>query len=149
VTRLILAGLIGWLTPGISAHHDPQPCATIQACRSDLAHARHALAWQRRARHALERRLRVRWQPTALYAIGLASRVYGVSETAMRSVAACESGLDPTVTNGQYAGLFQMSPAFITSTPLRGFSRFDPLANALAAASVVRVQGWRQWTCQP
>jgi hypothetical protein len=130
-------------------HPPAEPCASVPACRSEVAHLRSAVRWQRHARRALEQRLRRRWAPTALYAIHLASRVYGVSEQAMRSVASCESGLDPFATNGQYAGIFQESPGFISATPLAGLSRFDPLAAALAAASVVRAEGWRQWTCQP
>jgi hypothetical protein len=126
-----------------------EPCPTVPDCRSQLAHAQRAIQWQRDARRGLEQRLRRRWAPSSAYAIRLASLVYDVDPWAMLRVARCESGLDATATNGQYAGLFQTGPGFWSSTPFASFSRFDPLANALAAASVVRVQGWRQWQCQP
>jgi len=124
-------------------------CWSLAACRSQLVHARAALDWQRRERHRLTRQLRRRWAPTARYAIRLAARSYSVNESAMLRVASCESGLDPLATNGRYAGLFQLGAPFMSHTPFATFSRFDPLANALAAASVVRVEGWRQWECQP
>src|SRR5262245_14996290 len=43
----------------------------------------------------IQRTMRYRWAPTVDYAIDLASRVFGVSEWKMRSVAYCESTLNP------------------------------------------------------
>lgn len=134
-------------------HPTDQPplrvCETLQACRSQVAHLRRAIAWQRSERRRLRAQLRYRWVPTVRYSIHLAARAYGTNEGEMLQVARCESNLDPFATNGRYAGLFQEGPGFWSATPFASLSRFDPLANALAAASVVRSQGWRQWSCRP
>jgi hypothetical protein len=89
------------------------------------------------------RRERASWATPAIMAIRLASRVTGVSEAAMRSVAFCESRLYPFAQNGRYKGLFQLG-----WSPF-GLSPFDPYANALSAAMTVARQGWRQWECKP
>jgi hypothetical protein len=89
-------------------------------------------------------RLRARWRPSVLYAIKLASRVYGVSEAQMRAVSLCESHWDPFAQNGRYKGIFQLG-----WSPF-GLSPYEPLANALSAAQTVAHDGsWRQWECKP
>jgi hypothetical protein len=83
-----------------------------------------------------------RWQPTVDYAIDLASRVFNIDETKMRTVAWCESTMRPWATNGRYRGLFQLGWA-----PF-GLDPYDPVANALSAAQTVARDGsWRQWEC--
>lgn len=107
----------------------------------------------------LERRLQKRWEPTVDYAIRLASVVYGVPYRELYAVASCESGLSPFAKNrnSTASGLFQMlypstwfgkwgAKPFADA----GFSVWDPVAQALAAARmVVNDGGWRQWACQP
>ncbi len=62
-------------------------------------------------------------------------------------VAACESGLDPTATNGQYLGLFQMGSYHYWR--FGGGSWDDPVVNAAAAESLYDEQGWQPWSCRP
>ena len=112
---------------------------------------------ERRRADRLERRLRTRWQPTALYAIRLASVVYGVPYRDMLTVARCESGLSPLSEHptSHASGLFQFLPS--TWAGAWGakvfadarFSVWDPVANALAAARMVAREGWSQWVCKP
>ncbi len=106
--------------------------------------------WAARFKHrthqlqAVRRHAKARWAPTVDYALRLASAVYGVPYSELRSVAWCESRFYPFAHNGQYLGIFQMhwSPF--------GFSPFDPVASALSAAQTVRDDGsWRQWECKP
>lgn len=49
----------------------------------------------------------------------------------------------------------RMNSTFLPSTFRRtpfgraGLSPMDPYVSALAAASIVRREGWRQWACKP
>jgi hypothetical protein len=96
------------------------------------------------------RKLLVRWKPTVQYAYRLAAAVYGVSYGQLHAVSGCESNHYVFARNGQYRGLFQEGPMFERGPFGRaGFSVWDPVANALTAASVVSRQGWRQWSCRP
>src|SRR5215471_13952922 len=86
------------------------------------------------ARHQLYRarvQLRRHFAPTVTYALRLASAVSGVSYWSLRSVAWCESTLNPFATNGRYRGLFQLGWA-----PF-GLDPFEPVANAISAALTV------------
>jgi hypothetical protein len=87
------------------------------------------------------------------YAIRLAAQTFHLSERGMLRVALCETGgtLDPRSYNraSGAAGLFQWLPATWESQGMRGFSVFDPFANAMATARLVAREGWRQWSCQP
>lgn len=100
-----------------------------------------------------KRLLRRRWRPTVNYAIRLASDLYGVPYWEMRSQAWCESRLDPTPSDVTppygASGLYQFLPSSWRDEGLPRFSVFDPVANALATARVVKREGWRQWECQP
>lgn len=91
--------------------------------------------------------------PRVAHAIRLASITYGVSERDMRAVAWCESGFDPRAKNpsSTASGLFQfLYPSTWRSTPYARLSVWDPYANALAAAWLVRRDGgWYQWECNP
>lgn len=104
---------------------------------------RKTIRWQ----HGLLKR---RWRPTVHYALRLASAVSGVSYWQLRTVSWCESRHWPFATNGQYRGLFQEGPMF-ERHPIgqAGFNVFDPLANALVAATTASREGWRQWACRP
>ncbi len=103
---------------------------------------RRTIRAQARTVRRLRREEQSRWAPTVSYAISLASRVFGVSESKMRAVAYCESTFNPFASNGRYHGLFQLG-----WSPF-GMSPFDPIANALSAARTVAHDGsWRQWSC--
>lgn len=68
------------------------------------------------------------------HAIRVGAAVYGVSPDRLRSVARCESGLNPSASNGRYVGLFQFGTTLWSTTPVSGLSRTDPYAASLAAA---------------
>jgi soluble lytic murein transglycosylase-like protein len=114
-----------------------------------------AIRWQKHDRQQLRQRLAVRYRRDATYAIRLASAAFGVPTSAMRSVAWCESrmGAQTTPQPGTGAsGLMQFEPSTWAHTPFAayGFSVWDNVANALAAAQIVaHYGGWGQWTCQP
>lgn len=83
----------------------------------------------------------------------IASR-YGVDPNAAVSVARCESGLNPSASNGSHGGLFQQDiSAFPDRAASRGFggrSVWDPTANASVSMMMVREDGsWQQWSCPP
>lgn len=116
----------------------PDPAPVEVRVQGKTAAQWHRVAARYRAR------ARARWQPTAIYAIRLASRIFGVSGYDMRTVAYCESRLYPFAQNGRYKGLFQLG-----WSPF-GLSPYDPVANALSTAATVRHDGgWRQWECKP
>ncbi len=87
----------------------------------------------------------------ALYAIRLASATYGVSYTDMLRIAQCESHLNPYAKNrsSTASGLFQWLDSSWAAQGISGFSVWDPVANAMAAARArVRDGSWRQWVCR-
>lgn len=109
-------------------------------------------------RLAAERKLQAgSKQPQAfgsLYAIRLASALYQVPLNEMLNVARCETGgtYDANARNpsSSASGLFQWLDSSWAAQGVPGFSVFDPIPNALAAArAVVRDGGWRQWVCKP
>ena len=71
---------------------------------------------------------------------------WDVVEQAKR-VARCESGWNPSATNGQYLGLFQMGSYHYWR--FEGNRWDDPYVNARAAGGLYREQGWRPWSCKP
>jgi hypothetical protein len=75
-------------------------------------------------------------RPSVRHAIALGAAAYGVSESRMRSVAMCESGLRPAVAGagGTYQGLYQFGTTLWGQTPYRAFSRTDPYAASFAAS---------------
>ncbi len=101
----------------------------------------------------LEKRVAKKFKRDSLYAIKLASRAFGIPERDMRRVAYCESRFNPFVKNpnSMASGLFQFLDSTWASTPFHvAFPVWDPVANALAAAQIVRADGgWRQWVCKP
>lgn len=80
---------------------------------------------------------------------------YGVSGYAAVSVARCESGLNPSASNGgRYLGLFQQSatywPGRAATYGYGGRSAFDPVANVNVSLAMVRdTGGWGHWQCKP
>ena len=69
-------------------------------------------------------------------------------------VATCESGLNPRATNGSHDGLFQQADAYwagrAASYGQSGRSAYDPWANAVVSAGMVRdTGGWSHWSCKP
>lgn len=109
-----------------------------------------ATKFKRRTRQYQHARaeLRREWQPTVLYALRLASAVFGVSYWSLYNVSKCESNHYVFARNGQYRGIFQEGPMFERG-PFAAFGVFDPIANALTAAHTVSREGWRQWSCRP
>ena len=101
----------------------------------------------------LQRKLRGRPPSGSMYALRLAAVAYDVPFRELRAVAHCETGgtfsaLAYNHSSGA-AGLLQFLASTWDRTPFSSFSRFDPVANALAAARIVSREGWRQWSCQP
>ena len=100
---------------------------------------------------ALERRLAKRERVEAGYALRLAAAAYDVPYRELWEVARCETGgtFAPDAYNGSSgaAGLLQFLASTWDRTPFAAFSRFDPVANALAGARIVSQEGWMQWTC--
>lgn len=69
-------------------------------------------------------------------------------------VASCESGLNPRATNGSHDGLFQQARAYWSGRSGQygqaGRSAYDPWANAVVSAGMVRdTGGWSHWSCKP
>lgn len=69
-------------------------------------------------------------------------------------VATCESGLNPRATNGSHDGLFQQADAYWSGRSAQygqaGRSAYDPWANAVVSAGMVRdTGGWSHWSCKP
>jgi hypothetical protein len=102
---------------------------------------------------AVEQRLSGVPRREVAYALRVASAAYGVPYRELRAVAACETGgtFSPLAYNASSgaAGLLQFLASTWERTPFARFSRFDPVANALAAADIVAEEGWMQWTCRP
>jgi soluble lytic murein transglycosylase-like protein len=100
---------------------------------------------------ALERRLAGRPGEAVGYAIRIAGSAYGVPTRELRAVAHCETGgtMSAHAYNGSSgaAGVMQFLASTWRGTPFASFSRFDPVANVLAAAQIVARDGWAQWTC--
>lgn len=103
-------------------------------------------------RQSMELRvLRKRYRRDAFYAMRLASSMTGVRYSELRAVASCETGgtFSPLAKNSHStaAGLLQFLDSTWRDQGMRGFSVYDPVANALAAARIVRREGWGQWQC--
>lgn len=81
------------------------------------------------------------------HAIRLAAIAHGVSQSRLRSVAHCESTLNPNATNGRYVGLFQFGTPLWNQTPYRSFSRTDPYAASQAAAWAFARGMASHWSC--
>jgi len=83
-------------------------------------------------------------------ALHQASARYGVSYWQMRSVSFCESRWRPWAVGYGSHGLFQFLRSTWAHTPYASRNIYDPFANALAAAWLVRQDGgWQEWSCRP
>lgn len=106
----------------------------------------------------IEARRAIRRDPEVRAAIKLASMTHGVPEWQMRRIAFCESrntagavGHAPAGNGERAQGLFQFLPSTWRAYKYgrAGLSPFDPYANAMQAAYVVKTDGgWRQWECK-
>lgn len=122
---------------------------TIVECRGRLREAYQALQWTQKARRDDARRAKGYGVD---HALRLASALYGVPLAQMRSVGACESHLHAGSKNSSSsaAGVFQFLDSTWARAGVPGFSVYDPYANVLAAARLVRLDGsWREWSCAP
>ena len=79
----------------------------------------------------------------------------GLDGNAAVRVASCESGLNPRASNGgSFLGLFQQAARYwggrSAQYGMAGRSAFDPYANAVVSAGMVRdTGGWSHWSCSP
>ena len=86
------------------------------------------------------------------HATRLASATYGVPLVDLLNVAWCESRWTRGSGDGTAdpRNLFQITATTWRRTPYRHFSPLDVIANALAAAWLVKQDGgWHEWTCKP
>lgn len=126
----------------------------LHDCRRAIAYWKHeaakaaaAVAWQR------HERVRDTERATGfgvMHALRLASALYDIPVGQLVGVANCESHLDPNAKNrtSTASGLLQFLDSTWARAGLPGFSVFDPYANALAAARLVKQDGsWREWQC--
>ncbi len=81
------------------------------------------------------------------------NQAFGSYAAAARTVASCESGMNPNAYNGSSgaSGVFQFLPSSWSTTPYAGYSPFNAWANVNAAYSVFVRDGysWGEWSCQP
>jgi hypothetical protein len=121
--------------------------ATRTCYLTALRHAYEAIDWQKHARANDARR---NHGYGVQHALRLASAMFGVPLSQLENVGQCESHLEPTERNrtSTASGLFQFLDSTWTRAGLPGFSVYDPYANALAAARLVKADGgWREWSC--
>lgn len=128
----------------------------LAAERSRNAALRSQIRIERKRHSAAISRLRgvIMGKTSVRTALRLAAATHGVSESELRRVAWCESrnnprAVGPASSDGRPVGLLQFKPAKWSETPYRFLPRTDPYASAMAAAYVVRREGWRAWECKP
>lgn len=156
---------------------EPDPAPPVDPCVETVKGKRtfgcgvilfdgHGAEWWAREYRRLERRTKREARRDVHYALRLAAAAFGdgravdrpVTLAELRAVSRCESTWNPFSVNRSSgaSGLFQ----FLGSTwrgswgaqrfHALGFSVFDPVANALAAAQTVSRDGdWGQWVCKP
>jgi hypothetical protein len=148
IAALLSALILYAAIAGIGKASDPPPPQVVEVDRT--LQGRDVDGWHQVAA-MYRRKLLIRWKPTVQYAYRLAAALYGVSYGSLHSVGGCESNHYPFARNGRYRGVMQEGPMFESGLLGRaGFSVWDPVANVLTAAAVVRHDGsWRQWSCKP
>lgn len=143
LTRKVIAtGALALIAGAAATMLFTAPSRGVDTSLADLARAdartaalRSQLAVERRAHEkAIARAHRLRASPSVEHALTIAAAAYGVDKARLRSVAMCESTLNPKAANGPYAGLFQFGTPLWKKTPYGKFSRTDPYAASLAAA---------------
>ena len=153
ILALALPFTVGWVVAKAPARmSDSTHVSTVEGRYRGATAEQWAGRFRERTRQlqAVRADVHRRWHPTVVYALRLASAVYGVPYSELSAVSWCESHHYPFAVNGPYRGLFQEGPMFESHSLGRaGFSVFDPIINALVAASTVSQQGWRQWSCRP
>jgi len=121
----------------------------LERAQNQVGKLRAQLAGERRAHRNVIARLRHAGPGTGAgnvdHALRVAASTYGVPLAHLRRVATCESTLEPTATNGRYAGLFQFGIPLWRTTPYMKFSRTDPYAASLAAAWAFKRGMHRHW----
>lgn len=148
--RTRLLGLLACLVivivaPEASAETVKRACPSGHTlkCRGEIVRLRAAVRWQRQ--HAVA----AHWPGDAAAAIVLACRREHVSCSGFLNVAACESHLFPLARNGQYLGLFQLSPRHRADPVIVALGWQDPYAEALHTVRYVKAHGWGEWQCRP
>lgn len=141
----LLVGVLAW---GVTEAWPASKCASVRACRTEIAHKQQAIRWERQQHLRVQKQLAIRWQPNVVAAIRLASNVSGVSFQRLWTISGCESTHNPLDVLGQYQGLFQLGRYHRSFPDLRGLSPFDPYANAMHAALFIARHGESQWSCR-
>jgi LysM repeat protein len=85
---------------------------------------------------------------------GLIDEIFGSYAASAKSVAMCESGMNPNATNpsSNASGVFQiLYPSTWNTTTQAGQSPYNAQANITAAHEIFVRDGysWREWSCQP
>jgi hypothetical protein len=121
--------------------------ATVAELREESSKLRRQLASERAAHRRTQQatRRQVPQRTEVNRALVIAAATYKVSVEKLRRVATCESTLDPTATNGRYAGLFQFGVPLWRTTPYAKLSRTDPYAASLAAGWAFKRGMHRHW----
>ncbi|GHO83642.1 LysM peptidoglycan-binding domain-containing protein [Dictyobacter formicarum] len=88
---------------------------------------------------------------------GMIDEIFGPYAAGAKSVAACESGMNPNATNtysiggSHAAGIFQiLYPSTWSTTSQAGMSPYNARANIIAAHEIFARDGysWREWVCR-
>lgn len=142
VVVVLLACLaLGALSSKAATH--PQKCKSVQSCRSEIAHLKKAVEWQR------QRAVIRAWPGDAAGAIILACHTERVACAGFNTLAFCESRLNPLAGNGQYLGLFQLSVRHRSDPIIRLLGWRSAYAQALHTVRYVKAHGWGEWQCRP
>jgi hypothetical protein len=152
---LILVGfcIALWVLPhnadAARRHPHHYTCATVQACRNELARKDARASWlERKAAHDIATRA---WPGGAYAAIVLAAHRLHVDYLIPGTVTVgqCESHLDPLAHNGTHLGVFQLSAGHRSDPLLRLLGWRDPYAQALHTLRIAKHHGFSAWECQP
>ena len=149
---LILCVAIWVLPHNADAAKKPHyACATIQACRNELAHKDARVAWlKHKAAADVARVAEHSWPGDAIAGIILAAHRLHASYLvpSALTVGSCESHLDPLAHNGTHLGLFQLSAWHRSDPAIRLLGWRDPYAQAIHTLGFAKRHGWGQWECR-
>jgi len=111
-------------------------------------HCQTAACGRRAERQTADYRLRHRCSRSVPACIERAARLHHVSAGWMRSIAWCESRLDPRASNGTHFGLFQFDRQTWASSPYaRRGSVWSAKWSSLATAWYIRHGQASRWAC--